>query len=168
MTSQSNVVYFPFDLNSLSLHDMSLSQRITDELKQAIKAKDEVRVSCLRMLKADLKNRQVEKGSDLEDIEVQSVVSSLIRKGQEAAKEFRGGDRPDLATKEEEEVKIFYEFLPEQLDSADIEKKIKDIITELSAAGPKDLGKVMKAAMAQMAGKAQGKEVNEIARKLLS
>lgn len=147
---------------------MSLSQRITAELKEAIKAKDAARVSCLRMLKADLKNKQIEKGRDLEEIEIQSTVSSLIRKGQEAAKEFRGGDRLDLAVKEEEEVKILYEFLPEQLDSTDIEKKIKDIISELSATGPKDLGKVMKAAMAQMAGKVQGKEVNEIARRLLS
>jgi len=147
---------------------MPLSQRITAELKEAMKAKDAVRVSCLRMLKADLKNKQVEKGSDLEDKEIQNVVSSLIRKGQEAAKEFRGGDRLDLAEKEEKEVSIFYEFLPEQLDSVDIEKKIKDIISELSATGPKDLGKIMKAAMAQMTGKVQGKEVNEIARKLLS
>ena len=147
---------------------MSLSQRITDELKGAIKAKDEIRISCMRMLKADLKNRQVEKGSDLEDREIENLVSSLIRKGQEAAKEFREGGRLDLAEKEEEEVRIFYEFLPEQLDSADIEKKIKEIISELSATGAADLGKVMKAAMAQMAGRVQGKEVNEIARKLLS
>ena len=147
---------------------MSLSQRIADELKEAIKAKNAIRVSCMGMLKADLKNRQVEKGSDLEDKEIESVVSSLIRKGQEAAKEFRGGGRSDLVEKEEEEVRIFYEFLPEQLDSADIEKKIKEIISELSATGSEDLGRVMKAAMAQMAGKVQGKEVNEIARKLLS
>jgi uncharacterized protein YqeY len=122
----------------------------------------------MRMLKADIKNKQVEKGSDLEDKEIESVVSSLIRKGQEAAKEFRDGGRSDLAEKEEEEVRIFYEFLPDQLGSAEIEKKIKKIISELSATGPGDLGRVMKAAMAQMAGKVQGKEVNEIARKLLS
>ena len=146
---------------------MSLSQRITAELKEAIKTKDATRVSCMRMLKANLKNRQVEKGSDLEDKEIENVVSSLIRKGQEAAKEFREGGRLDLAEKEEEEVKIFYEFLPEQLDSAEIEKRIKEIISELSATGSEDLGRVMKAAMAQMAGKVQGKEVNEIARKLL-
>ena len=146
---------------------MSLSQRITAELKEAIKTKDATRVSCMRMLKANLKNRQVEKGSDLEDKEIENVVSSLIRKGQEAAKEFREGGRLDLAQKEEEEVKIFYEFLPEQLDSAEIEKRIKEIISELSATGSEDLGRVMKAAIAQMAGKVQGKEVNEIARKLL-
>jgi uncharacterized protein YqeY len=146
---------------------MSLSQRITAELKEAIKKKDAIRVSCMRMLKANLKNRQVEKGSDLEDKEIESVVSSLIRKGQEAAKEFREGGRLDLAEKEEKEISIFYEFLPEQLDSAEIEKRIKEIISELSATGSEDLGRVMKAAMAQMAGKVQGKEVNEIARKLL-
>jgi uncharacterized protein YqeY len=73
----------------------------------------------------------------------------------------------DLAEKEEEEIRIFYEFLPEQLDSEEIEKRIKEIISELSATGSVDLGRVMKAAMAQMAGKVQGKEVNEIARKLL-
>ncbi len=146
---------------------MSLSQRITAELKEAIKKKDAIRVSCMRMLKANLKNRRVEKGNDLEDKEIESVVSSLIRKGQEAAKEFREGGRLDLAEKEEEEIRIFYEFLPEQLDSAEIEKRIKEIISELSATGSEDLGRVMKAAMAQMAGKVQGKEVNEIARKLL-
>ena len=147
---------------------MSLSQKITDDLKQAMKAKDTSRMSCLRMLKSALKNKQVEKGDELVDQEIQHVISSLIRKGQEAAKEFKAGDRPDLASKEEEEIKIFYAYLPEQLTQGDIERNLKEIISELSASGPKDLGKVMKAAMARMAGKAQGKEVNEIARRLLS
>jgi uncharacterized protein YqeY len=147
---------------------MSISQKIIEDLKSAMKAKDTSRVSCLRMLKTALKNKQVEKGRDLEDQEVQGVISSLIRKGQEAAKEFRGGNRPDLAAKEEDEIKIFYEYLPEQLTPADIEKTLKEIISDSSATGLKDLGKVMKTAMEQMAGKAQGKEVNEIARKLLS
>lgn len=147
---------------------MSLSQKIIDDLIQAMKAKDASRISCLRMLKSAMKNKQVEKGDELEDQEIQNVISSLIRKGQEAAKEFRAGERPDLASKEEEEIKIFYGYLPEQLTPADIEKNLKEIISEISATGPKDLGKVMKAAMARMAGKAQGKEVNEIARRLLS
>jgi uncharacterized protein YqeY len=147
---------------------MSISQKIIEDLKQAMKARDASRVSCLRMLKSALKNKQVEKGRDLEDQEVQGVVTSLVKKGHEAAKEFRGGNRPDLAAKEEGEIKIFYEYLPEQLTPTDIEKILREIISESSATGVKDLGKVMKAAMAQMAGKAQGKEVNEIARKLLS
>jgi uncharacterized protein YqeY len=145
-----------------------LSQKIAEDLKAAMKAKDATRLSCLRMLKTSLKNKQVEKGSELEEKEIQTAISSLIRKGQEAAKEFRQGGREDLAAKEEEEIKIFHGYLPEQLAPADIEKNLKEIIAELSIDSSKDLGKVMKVAMARMAGKAQGKEVNEIARKLLS
>ena len=133
-----------------------------------MKSKDERRISCIRMLKASLKNKQVEKGDELKDEEIQTTISSLIRKGQEAAKEFRQGRREDLASKEEEEIKILYGYLPEQLAPAEIEKKLREIISELAAGSLKDLGKVMKVAMAQMAGKAQGKEVNEIARKILS
>ena len=147
---------------------MSLNQKITEDLKQAMKAKDVVRLSCLRMLRTALKNLQVEKGRELSDDEIQSIISSLIRKGKEAAGEFRNGNREDLAVKEEKEIKIFYEYLPQQLTPEQIETTLRDIISELSAESPKDMGKVMKAAMARMAGRAQGKEVNEIVRKLLT
>lgn len=110
----------------------------------------------------------MEKGRELEDTEVQGVISSLVRKGQEAAEEFRKGNRPDLAAKEEAEIEILHAYLPEQLSPGEIEENLKEIISELSASSLKDMGKVMKAAMARMAGRVQGKEVNEIARKLLS
>jgi uncharacterized protein YqeY len=147
---------------------MSLAEQLAEDFKKALKSKDETRISCLRMLKASLKNEQVKKGKELNDEEIQAVVSSLIRKGQEAAEEFKKGSREDLAQKEEKEIAIFYGYLPEQLGSLEIEAMLKEIVDELSATGPKDLGKVMKVAMARMAGKAQGKEVNELARKLLS
>jgi uncharacterized protein YqeY len=147
---------------------MSLAEQLAEDFKKALKSKDETRISCLRMLKASLKNEQVKKGKELNDEEIQAVVSSLIRKGQEAAEEFKKGSREDLAQKEEKEITIFYGYLPEQLGSLEIEAMLKEIVDELSATGPKDLGKVMKVAMARMAGKAQGKEVNELARKLLS
>jgi len=147
---------------------MSLEDRIVQELKAAMKAKDELRVSCLRMLKTAMKNKQVERGEKLKDEDIEGIISSLVRKGQEASEEFKKGGREDLAAKEEEEIKILYDYLPEQLSSVDIENILKEIISELSVSSPKDLGKVMKVAMARMAGKAQGKEVNEIARKLLS
>jgi uncharacterized protein YqeY len=147
---------------------MSLVQKVAQDLKQSIKAKDESRTSCLRMLKTAIKNTQVEKMHELKDEEVQSVISSLIRKGQEAANEFRKGNREDMALKEEGEIKIFYEYLPKQLTPAEIEGILRETIAELSAASVKDLGKVMKVAMQRMAGRVQGKEVNEIARKLLS
>ena len=147
---------------------MSLADQINDDLKKAMKAKDELRISCIRLLKSSLKNRQVEKGDELRDEEIQSLISSLIRKGQEAAKEFREGGREDLAVKEEEEIKILYGYLPEQLNRDEIENILKETISELSAESPKDLGKVMKVAMARISGRAQGKEVNEIAKTLLS
>lgn len=146
---------------------MTLEAKIADDLKAAIKAKDTTRTSCLRMLKAATKNRQVEKGDKLKDEEIQEVISSLIKKGKQAAEAFRKGKREGLADKEEAEMAIYFEYLPEQVAPAEIEKILRKIITELGAESPRDLGKVMRQAMAQMAGKAQGKEVNVIAKKLL-
>jgi uncharacterized protein len=144
-----------------------LVEEIAQSLKAALKARDEARVSCLRVLKAAVTNEQGRRTEPLKDEDVQSVIQSLIRKGQEAAVEFRKGHREDMAAKEEAEVKIFSEYLPQQLAPAEIERVLKEIIAEVSASGPKDLGKVMKAAMGRLAGEVQGKEVNEIAKRLL-
>jgi len=146
---------------------MSLNKKIADDLKDAMKAKDSFRLSCLRMLKSSIKNKQVEIGRELEDEEIQKVISSLVRKSKEAAGEFRAGGREDLATKEESEARLLYEYLPEQLTRGKMEKIVKEVISELEAQSLKDLGRVMKAAMARMAGRAEGKEVNKIARGLL-
>ncbi len=146
---------------------MELISRINDDLKNAMRARDQLRLNCLRMLKTSIKNRQVEKGRQLSDEEIQTVVSSMVRMAKEATKEFRDGGREDLALKEEAETRIFYSYLPEQLTSEGIEGVIREIISDLSANGLADLGKVMKAAMSKMAGQAPGKEVSEIARKLL-
>jgi uncharacterized protein YqeY len=147
---------------------MSLSDQITKDLKEAMKARNELRISCIRMLKSGIKNRQVEKGETLEDREILSLIGSMVRKAQEAAQEFRKGGRDDLAEKEDAEIEILSGYLPQQLEPDEIEKILKDIISELSASSLKDMGKVMKAAMARMAGRAQGAEVNNIAKKLLS
>ncbi len=147
---------------------MTLEEQINEDLKSSMKAKDESRLSCLRFLKAALKNRQVEKMGKLEDDEVRSVISSLIRRGTDSVKEFRQGGREDLAAKEEKEIAILSGYMPKQLSTGEIEAVISGTISELSAQGPKDLGRVMKAAMVKMAGRAQGKEVNDIAKRLLS
>ncbi len=147
---------------------MSLEEKITNDLKSAMKEKDSLRLSCLRMLKSALKNMQVEKRRELKDDEIQGVIASLIKKGKESAEEYGKAGREDLAAKEESEVSVFYAYMPEQLAPEDIEAILKEIIGELGAEKPSDLGKVMKAAMPKMAGKAQGKEVNEIARRLLA
>jgi uncharacterized protein len=145
----------------------SLVERIAQDLKEAIKAKNDFRVSCLRLLKAAVTNEQGRRTQPLKDEDVQAVIQSLVRKGQEAAVEFRKGLREDMAAKEEGEVKILSGYLPQQLAPAEIENVLKEIIAEVSASGLKDLGKVMKAAMGRLTGKVQGKEVNEIAKRLL-
>lgn len=145
----------------------SLVEKIAQDLKEAMKAKDEFRLSCLRVLKAAITNEQGRRTEPLKDGDVLAVIQSLVRKGQEAAAEFRKGHREDAAVKEEGEVKILSGYLPNQLDPAEVEKVLREIIAEVSASGPKDLGKVMKAAMGRLSGKVQGKEVNEIAKRLL-
>jgi uncharacterized protein len=120
------------------------------------------------MLRAALKNLQVEKGRELSEEEIRSVISSMIRKGKEAAQEFRGGGRDDLANKEEQEIAVLYQYLPQQLTPEEIEANLREVISDLSADGPRDMGRVMKGAMVRMAGRAQGKEVSEIAKKLLT
>jgi hypothetical protein len=147
---------------------MSLEKKIVEDLKTAMKEKDALRLSCLRMLKTAMKNLAVEKKRTLKDDEIQGVISSLIKKGKDSAHEYKKAGRDDLAEKEESEVAIFYGYMPEQLTPEDIERTLKEIISEISAEKPSDLGKVMKTAMSRMAGKAQGKEVNEIARRLLT
>jgi uncharacterized protein YqeY len=147
---------------------MPLNKQIQDDLTKAIKAKDELRVSCIRMLKTAMKNKQVELGRELKEDEVHAIISSLVRKGKEAVDGFRGGGREDLALKEEREIELLYEYLPRQLTDEEIQQVLVEIIAELPDKSPKNLGAVMKAAMVKMAGQAEGKKVNEIARKLLS
>ncbi len=146
---------------------MTLRQVIDEDLKKAMKAKDGVRVSCLRMLKASLKNLQVAKGQELNDDEIRGIISSTVRKSKEAIEEFRKAGREDLARKEDLEIGILHEYLPRQLTAEEIENTVQEVIEELSAKGSKDLGKVMKTAMTRIAGQAQGKDVNEIAKRLL-
>jgi uncharacterized protein len=146
---------------------MNLEEQITEDLKNAMKAKDESRLSCLRFLKAALKNKQVEKMAKLEDDDVRSVISSLIRRATDSVKEFRDGGRDDLADKEEKEIAILSAYMPKQLSTAEIEGIVSETISELAADGPKDLGRVMKAAMVKLTGRAQGKEVNDIVKRLL-
>lgn len=146
---------------------MDMKRRIQNDLSEAMKRRDQVRVDCLRMLKAGVKNMEVEKGRDLEASEIQAVVSSMIKKGKEAIQDFQKADRDDLVEKEEAGVAVLYAYLPEQLSSQDIEEVLKQVISEVNAQGPRDLGKVMKAAMPRLSGKAQGKEVSETAKRLL-
>jgi uncharacterized protein YqeY len=147
---------------------MVTENQIAIDLKDAIKARDSQRVSCLRLLKTTMKNKQVELGKNLNAVEIQALISSLIRKCREAAQEYRRSGREDLAKKEEGEINILYGYLPKQLSRAEIESVLEIVISESSATSIRDLGKVMKVAMARMAGKAEGKEVSAVAQEILN
>ncbi len=146
---------------------MQLSERISEDLKKGIKSRDQLLVSCLRMLKTSIKNKRVETGQELDDNDIQVLIASQIRKGQEAAKEFRNGGRNDLAEKEEKEVNILFTYLPQQFSDGEVEDILNKIILEDSLSGVKDMGKLMKKAMAEIKGRAQGSKVSEIAKRLL-
>jgi uncharacterized protein YqeY len=146
---------------------MRLNDTIILDLKKAIKNQDKLKLSVLRRLKSEIKTRQVALGQELNDEQIIGVISSEIKKGKEAIEKFAQGSRQDLVEKEESEIKILSTYLPPQLTSEEIKSLVTQVIEELSASGPKDLGRVMKSAMERLAGRAEGREVNRIARELL-
>lgn len=146
----------------------SLSRKLEQAFKEALKGKQAVAASTLRLLKSAIRYREVELKRSLSEDELLAVVATQAKQRREAMAEYAKGGRPDLARKEEEELSILLSFLPEQLSSEALETEVTAIIEELGATGPKDLGRVMKAAMARLAGRADGKVIQEMARRRLS
>jgi uncharacterized protein YqeY len=147
---------------------MPLAQQLDQALKTALKSQQPVAASTLRMLKSAIHYREVELKRSLSEDELLAVVATQAKQRREAVAEYNKAGRPDLAKKEEEELGILLSFLPQQLSNDEIEAELSGIIKELGAAGPKDLGRVMKAAMTRLAGRADGKMVQEMARRRLS
>ena len=146
---------------------MSLYDDIIRDLTSAIKGRDKEKLWVLRGLKTAIKNKQVELRQGLNEDQIRGVISSEIKKRKEAIEQFNQGSRPDLVEKEEVELKILSDYLPPQLSGEEIKEVLANVIEELSASGPKDLGRVMKSAMPKLAGRADGREVNQLARELL-
>jgi uncharacterized protein YqeY len=145
-----------------------LRDQVNADLTAAMKAKDAGRLSALRMLKAAIMNKGVEKGRDLEDAEVLQVVSSLVKQRRDSIEQFTKAGRTDLVEKETGEIAVLEHYLPPAATAVEIEAAVKAAIAETGAASPKDMGKVMKAVMPRLAGKnADGKTVNEIVRRTL-
>jgi uncharacterized protein len=146
----------------------SLIQEIEEHFKQALKSQDKLRISALRMLRAAIKNKEVERRGKLEDQEVLSLIRGLIRQGKEAIEQFEKGGRPDLAEKEKAELELYMAYLPVQAGSSEIEETISQVIRETQASGLKDMGKVMKGAMARLAGRAEGQTIQTVVKQKLS
>ncbi len=141
---------------------MVLIDTVNTAIASAMKAHDAARLSALRMLKAALVNRSVERGHDLDETESLQVVSSLVKQRRESIEQFLAGGRTDLADKERAEIAVLEAYLPPALDPSEVDGAIDAAIAETGAASVKDLGRVMKAVMAKLAGRgADGKAVNE-------
>ena len=147
---------------------MALVEDVNRAITDAMKAKDAQRLVALRMLKAAFMNREVERGRPLDENEARQVVSALVKQRRDSIEQFTKGGREDLADKETAEIVVLESYLPPALDVAEVEHVVDKAIASTGAASAKDMGKVMKAVMADLAGKTvDGKVVNEIVRRKL-
>jgi uncharacterized protein YqeY len=147
---------------------MSLGQRVEADLKAALKARDKLTVSCLRLVRAALQKQAKDLRRELAEAEELQALKTLAKQRREAEEQFRKGGRPDLADREAAETVIIERYLPAQLDPAAVEQALDQIFAELKPQGPKDMGQVMKRAMAHFKGQADGKLVNQLVRRRLA
>lgn len=150
---------------------MSLQEQLVNDMKEAMKARDEAKVSTIRMLRAAIKNKEIEKGGTscrLSDKEIIDVISTAIKQRKDSIEQFTKGGRLDLAEKEKKEAGILQGYLPPQMSEDEIKAEVKKAIAETGAASQKDMGKVMKILMPRVAGKADGAVVNRLVKELIS
>ncbi len=147
---------------------MKLIEQIQEDLKRSMKAKDGNRVSVLRFLLSSIKYREIEKKDALDDDEVLAEITSSAKRRRESMEAFTEGGRMDLVEKEESELAILQEFLPEQLSPDEVRGFVQEVVQAVGATGASDFGKVMKELMPKLRGKADGKLVGEIVKEALS
>jgi uncharacterized protein len=148
---------------------MAISDDVKAAITDAMRKQDAPRLSALRMLKAALMNREVEKGRALKDDEEQQVVSSVVKQRRDSIEQFTKGGRQDLADKEAAEIVVLEAYLPPAMDPAELDRLVSEAIAEAGVTSIKDMGRAMKAAMAKLAGRhADGKAVNELVRRKLA
>ena len=148
---------------------MALIADVTAAIADAMRQHDPVRLTSLRMLKAALMNREVERGRALDDAESQQVVTALVKQRKDSIDQFAKGGRQDLVDKETAELRVLEAYLPAAADPAVVDRAVADAIAETQATSPKDMGRVMKAAMAKLAGlSVDGKTVSDLVRSRLA
>jgi uncharacterized protein YqeY len=146
----------------------TLVEQVTREIGEAMRQKNQATLAPLRMLKAALMNREVEKGRTLDEAEALQVVGQLVKQRRDSIEQFRAGGRQDLVDKEQAEVTFLEHYLPPPADAGAIQAAIDAAVAETGATGPRDMGKVMKAAMARLAGSSvDGRAVSDAVKKRL-
>jgi uncharacterized protein YqeY len=147
---------------------MGLEERLFDEMKQAMKSNNKLRLSTIRMIRSAVKNKEIEVQRKLNDEEMFVVIQGMVRKGEDAIEQFRTGGRMDLVEKEQNEMETLRSFLPQPMSQEEMLRIIEQSILETQASSLKDLGKVMKSVMPKLAGKADGKLINQLVKEKLS
>jgi len=147
---------------------MALREKLDEDLKSAMRAKDSLRMNTVRALKSAVKYREIELMKPLDDAGILGVMATEITRRRDSVEQYRAGNRADLADKEEAEIKILQEFLPQQLTPAEVEAKVIEVIARVGAQGPKDMGAVMKALLPDVQGRADGKVVSELVKQRLA
>lgn len=148
---------------------MSLKEQIVSDLTSSMKAKDAPRTSTLRMVKAALVNREIEKGGELDDEEMSKLLRSLVKQRRDSVEQYEKGNRPELAEKEKTEIAVIEAYLPQAASREEIDAAVAAAISETGASSMKDMGKVMKAVQAALAGKnADGRTISEIVKAKLA
>lgn len=147
---------------------MSLKDDLQRALVDAAKARDQVRLDAIRSAQSAIHYREIEKKrGELTETEITAVIGTLCKQRRESIEQFQKGGRADLVAKEKRELEILEKYLPAQMSRPEVEKAVQRVIGELGAKGPGDMGRVMKAVMGELAGRADGKTVNEVVRSLL-
>lgn len=147
---------------------MDIQTKLNEDMVTAAKAKDKIRLSALRMLKTALHNREIDLMRPLNETETMQILSGLVKQRKDSIEQFAKGGRQDLVEKEEAELKILQDFMPAQMSDEEVEALIKKAIADVGAVSVKDMGKVMKALMPQITGRADGKAAGEKVKALLA
>ncbi len=146
---------------------MTLKEQLNDAMKAAMKARDTLRLSAVRMVRAAITNREIDTRLELDDQAVTDVITTLVKQRRESIRMYREGNRLELAEKEELELAILLEFLPTQLSTDEIDTIVSKVISDIGAQGVREMGRVMKSVTPLTAGKADGKTVSDTVRRLL-
>jgi uncharacterized protein YqeY len=145
-----------------------LQEKLMADLKQAMKSGDKIRLEVLRMVRASIKNAEIAQQKSLDDPDILGIIAKEGKQRRESIAEFKKANRQDLVDKEEAELAILLEYLPEQISREEIVATARRVIEEVEARGPGDKGTVMQKLMPQLKGKAEGREINEVVTELLS
>jgi len=147
---------------------MGLEERLLDEMKEAMKSNDKLRLSTIRMIRTAVKNKEIEQRKRLDDETILRVIQGMVKKGEESVEQFKLGGRMDLVEKETKEMEILRSFLPQPMSQEEILKIIDQTIEETKASSLKDMGKVMKSVMPKLGGRAEGGLINRLVKEKLS